>query len=47
SKNFKELLLSIHKKPMAEQREILNKTFDEWRGEIEQIDDVVVVGVRV
>jgi len=47
SKNFRELLLSIHKNPMCEQREILDKKFDEWRGEIEQIDDVVVVGVRV
>lgn len=47
SKNFKELLLSIHQKPMAEQREILNKTFDDWRGTIEQIDDVIVIGVRI
>ncbi len=47
SKNFKELLLQIHVKPMAEQREILNTAFDKWRGSIEQIDDVIVIGVRV
>ncbi len=47
SKNFRDLLLSIHKLPMCEQREILNKNFDKWRGKIEQIDDVVVLGVRV
>ena len=47
SKKFKELLISIHRKPMAEQREILDKTFDDWRGTIEQIDDVIVIGVRI
>lgn len=47
SKNFKELLLEVHHKPMAEQREILNTTFDKWRGDIEQIDDVIVIGVRI
>ncbi|MGD9992420.1 MAG: tetratricopeptide repeat protein [Salinivirgaceae bacterium] len=47
SKPFKELLLSIQDKSMAEQREILNTTIDEWRGEIDQIDDIIVMGVRV
>ncbi len=47
TKNFKDLLLQIYKKPMAEQRQILDRTIDEWRGKIEQIDDIVVIGVRV
>ena len=47
TKNFKQLLLDVHKKPMAEQREILDTRFDEWRGETDQIDDVIVIGVRV
>jgi serine phosphatase RsbU (regulator of sigma subunit)/ligand-binding sensor domain-containing protein len=47
TKNFKELLLKIHKKPMAEQCEILNTTIDEWRGKIEQIDDIIVIGVKI
>ena len=47
TKNFKNLLLDIHKKPMAEQKDILNTTFDQWRGETEQIDDVIVIGVRI
>jgi ligand-binding sensor domain-containing protein/ABC-type amino acid transport substrate-binding protein/serine phosphatase RsbU (regulator of sigma subunit) len=47
TKNFKTLLLSIQDKDMAEQKEILNKSFDEWRGNIEQIDDVLVAGFKI
>lgn len=45
-KRFKELLLKIHKKPIKEQKEILNKTFENWRGEKKQIDDVLVMGIK-
>ncbi len=44
---LKELLLSIHKKPMAEQKEILYLTFENWKGKDEQTDDICVMGVRV
>ncbi|MBK9284147.1 MAG: GAF domain-containing protein [Sphingobacteriaceae bacterium] len=46
-KNFKELVLSISKLPMQEQRNILNETFEAWKGSLEQIDDVCVMGIRV
>lgn len=47
SVNFKKLLLSIQEESMEEQRLIIKKTFDNWRGEIEQIDDVSVIGLRL
>jgi serine phosphatase RsbU (regulator of sigma subunit) len=47
TKNFKQLLLEIHNKPMAEQREILNTTIDQWRGKWEQVDDIIIMGVRI
>lgn len=47
TKNFKLLLGDICDKPMVEQREILDKTNVEWRGKIDQIDDIIVVGVRI
>ncbi|MFP4024634.1 MAG: SpoIIE family protein phosphatase [Thiohalospira sp.] len=47
TKNFKILLSEIHTKPMAEQRKILNKTIDQWRGKWEQVDDIILMGVRV
>ncbi|MBA3665923.1 MAG: GAF domain-containing protein [Bacteroidetes bacterium] len=46
-KNFKELVLSVSDKPMKEQKEILDETFEAWRGTLEQIDDVCVIGVKI
>ena len=45
--NLKELLLSIQPQPMHKQQSILDETFEAWRGNLEQVDDVCVVGVRV
>ncbi len=47
SKNFKKLLLQIYEKPMAEQKALLNARIEEWMGGEEQIDDIIVIGVRV
>ncbi|MFO7656711.1 MAG: two-component regulator propeller domain-containing protein [Bacteroidales bacterium] len=44
---LKELLFEIHKKPLSEQKEILEKTHESWKGELQQIDDIMVVGVRI
>ena len=43
---FRELLLGLIEKPMEEQREELDKAFESWRGELEQVDDVCVIGVK-
>jgi len=45
--NFKKLLLSLRNKSMNEQMTRLDDAFDEWKGGIEQIDDVCVIGVKV
>jgi len=47
SKNFKKLLLEIHQEPMREQKNILNKTLTDWMGDTSQIDDIMVLGMRV
>ena len=47
TKNFKDLLLEINHKPMGEQKEILEKTLYDWMGEVEQIDDILVMGLRI
>lgn len=44
---FKQLLLKIHKKSMAEQKHILLSTFNDWMQDEEQVDDVCIVGVKV
>jgi serine phosphatase RsbU (regulator of sigma subunit)/Tfp pilus assembly protein PilF len=47
SRRYKELLVELQEKSMEEQGEILDKTVDEWRGDIPQVDDIIIVGVRV
>lgn len=44
---LKEKLLAIHSLPMNEQKEKLEKIFDDWRGNLEQVDDVLVIGIRI
>ncbi len=46
-KPFKRLLLENADKPMAEQKAILEKTFVNWKGDLEQIDDVTVIGIKI
>jgi serine phosphatase RsbU (regulator of sigma subunit) len=47
SMNFKKLLLSIQKEPMQKQKQIIEDTFETWKGSYEQIDDVSVMGIRI
>ncbi len=46
SKNFKRVLAELLKIPMLEQGAELDRVFEEWRKDVEQIDDVTVIGVR-
>lgn len=45
-KQFEDLLLKIQPEPMVNQREILDKTIMTWMGKHEQIDDILVIGVK-
>jgi serine phosphatase RsbU (regulator of sigma subunit) len=44
---FKELLVSIHKMEMLDQKHFLDKTITSWQGERDQTDDILVVGIRI
>tara|TARA_B110000037_G_scaffold137836_1_gene156023 strand:- start:8772 stop:10598 length:1827 start_codon:yes stop_codon:yes gene_type:complete len=44
---FRQHLLSIHKEEMAHQKKYLQKTKFEWQGSYEQVDDILVIGVRI
>jgi serine phosphatase RsbU (regulator of sigma subunit) len=46
-KNLKELILSISEKPMEKQKALINSAFNSWKGELEQVDDVCVIGIRL
>jgi serine phosphatase RsbU (regulator of sigma subunit) len=44
---LKELLLSIQDMPMKKQYEVLLSAFEKWRGNLEQVDDVLLIGLKV
>ena len=44
---FKDLLLEVNERPMEEQHKILSLIVDEWKGDLSQIDDVLVIGLRL
>jgi serine phosphatase RsbU (regulator of sigma subunit)/ligand-binding sensor domain-containing protein len=46
-KKFRELLVEISSNPMKEQKEIIENTFIKWKGDQDQVDDIVVLGVRI
>lgn len=45
--NLKKLLLSISEKSLEQQKDILKESFQAWRGNIEQVDDVLVIGIKI
>jgi serine phosphatase RsbU (regulator of sigma subunit) len=47
SKQFKDLLLRMNREQMKQQAQMLDDTLSKWRGELEQVDDVLVIGVRI
>ncbi|WP_082226508.1 tetratricopeptide repeat protein [Microscilla marina] len=44
---FRELLLSIHQRPIAEQKQALEEVLADWMQHERQIDDILVIGVRL
>ncbi len=45
-RRFRELLQEIHQRPMEQQRMALHDAFTRWRGGHEQVDDILVIGMR-
>ena len=46
-KNFKKMLQEIHMKPMEEQKKIMQQTLRDWMASADQVDDILVIGVRI
>jgi CheY-like chemotaxis protein len=44
---FKQVLLKIHKNPLAVQKEMLLDTYNTWKGNGDQVDDITVVGLKL
>lgn len=45
-RRFRELLVRIHQNPMDRQKGLLIEALNEWRGVQEQVDDILVIGMR-
>ncbi len=47
TKRFREMLSQIHEKPMENQKRILGNVLTKWKGDAEQVDDVLVIGFKI
>ncbi|MFL5763838.1 MAG: SpoIIE family protein phosphatase [Bacteroidia bacterium] len=45
--HFRDLLMQVHNEPIESQKEVLNKTIEEWRGPLDQVDDILVIGLKI
>ncbi|PLX12095.1 MAG: hypothetical protein C0597_14045 [Marinilabiliales bacterium] len=46
-KNLNQLLLDISSKSVQEQLQILNETLENWKGEEPQVDDIIILGIKI
>jgi len=44
---LKNLLKDIHEKPMEEQYNYVKSNFDLWKGDLEQVDDILFMGIKI
>jgi len=44
---FKELLGRIGNKPVQEQMQAVDRELEDWKGNLEQVDDILVIGIRI
>ncbi|MEO8761194.1 MAG: SpoIIE family protein phosphatase [Bacteroidia bacterium] len=47
SGNFRDLLIKTSEQPIETQKAFLDKTIETWRGGLEQVDDILVIGITV
>jgi len=47
SRYFRRLLLKIQDQSMEGQKQVLVEELESWRGEVEQIDDILVIGIKI
>jgi serine phosphatase RsbU (regulator of sigma subunit) len=47
NRQFKEILLSTVNESMENQKQLLDQRIESWRGDLEQVDDILVFGVEV
>ncbi len=46
-RQLKDHLVANHNKSLVEQKEKLISVFENWKGDLEQVDDVCVIGIKI
>ena len=46
-RRFRHLLLALHQLPMEKQKDFLRENIMEWKGNLDQVDDILVMGLRI
>lgn len=46
-KPLEELLLEVNQLPLEVQKNVLSERFETWKGDLEQVDDVLIIGIKV
>jgi len=47
TKAFKELLQSVCSESIEKQKEVVEKTLKDWKGQLEQVDDICIIGLKI
>lgn len=45
--NFREFIFQIHKRPLEEQKKLVNELLQNWKGKRKQIDDILIIGAKI
>jgi serine phosphatase RsbU (regulator of sigma subunit) len=46
-KPLKEMLLANSQKSLSEQKQVIENTLTEWRGDLDQVDDITIMGIKI
>ena len=46
-RRFRELIVRVAKLPISEHNEEFSRVFDDWKSNEEQVDDVLIVSIRI
>ena len=46
-KQLNNYLNSIHQLPLSEQHQKLDDFFISWKGDLEQVDDICIIGIKI
>ena len=46
-KQLNDLLMSINHKTMTEQKKQLDATIESWKDNLEQVDDILIIGIKI